>query len=68
MKVKEIAEALEVNVDEIIMKLSNVGIEADAETVVREDIIKKLSRAYKRPIRPVKKSATPPKKKKINLK
>lgn len=62
MKVKEIAEALEVNVDEIIMKLSNVGIEADAETVVREDIIKKLSRAYKRPIRPVKKSATPPKK------
>lgn len=62
MKVKEIAEALEVNVDEIIMKLSNVGIEADAETVVREDIIKKLSRAYKRPIRPVKKTATPPKK------
>lgn len=62
MKVKEIAEALEVSVDEIIMKLSNVGIEADAETVVREDIIKKLSRAYKRPIRPVKKSATPPKK------
>lgn len=62
MKVKEIAEALEVSVDEIIMKLSNVGIEADAETVVREDIIKKLSRAYKRPIRPVKKTATPPKK------
>lgn len=62
MKVKEIAEALEVSVDEIIMKLSNVGIEADAETVVREDIIKKLSRAYKRPIRPVKKTVTPPKK------
>lgn len=60
MKVREIAEALEVEVEEIIGKLSNVGIEADIDTVIQDDIIKKLSRAYKRPIRPVKKAASSP--------
>lgn len=57
MKVKEIAESLEVSVEEIIQKLDNVGIKAGAETEIADDIIKKLSRSYKKTIRPVKKKA-----------
>ena len=49
MKVKEIIEILEVSADKLISQLDNVGIEdADLETEVPNDIIKKLSKLYKK--------------------
>ncbi|MDD3171144.1 MAG: translation initiation factor IF-2 [Bacilli bacterium] len=61
MKVKEILEILKVPQEELIGKLSNVGIEADLETDIPSDIIKKLSKLYKVDIKPVKikKESTP---------
>ena len=55
MKVKEIIEILEVSADKLISQLDNVGIEdADLETEVPNDIIKKLSKLYKKDIKPLK--------------
>ena len=47
MKVKEILDVLQVPVDELLNKLDNVGIVADLETEISQDIIKKLSKVYK---------------------
>jgi translation initiation factor IF-2 len=55
MKVKEIVEILKIPQEELITKLSNVGIEADLETDIAADIIKKLSKIYKVDIKPAKK-------------
>lgn len=55
MKVKEIAEVVKVDPSDIIAKLSNIDIVADEETVVDQVIIKKLSKVYKQPIKPIKK-------------
>lgn len=57
MKVKEILEQLQVvNVqkDDLLNMLENVGIEADLETEISPDVIKKLSKRYKVDIKPVK--------------
>ena len=50
MKVKEIVEILEVEPEKLINQLDNVGIEADLETEIPNEIIKKLSKLYKRDI------------------
>ena len=53
MKVKEILEQLQVvNVqkDDLLNMLENVGIEADLETEISPDVIKKLSKRYNRPL------------------
>lgn len=47
MKVKEILDILKVPVDELLTKLQNVGITADIDTEISQDIIKKLSKVYK---------------------
>ena len=61
MKVKEIAEILEVDPQEIIKKLENVSEDVfELETTVPDLIVKKLSKAYKRDIKP-KKAVKPPK-------
>lgn len=59
MKVKEILEILgdASNEEELLQKLQNVEIEADLETDIKQDIIKKLEKLYKMPIK--KKKATP---------
>ena len=54
MKVKEIVEILEVEPEKLINQLDNVGIEADLETEIPNEIIKKLSKLYKRDIKPIK--------------
>ena len=54
MKVKEIIEILEVSADKLISQLDNVGIEADLDTEIPNDIIKKLSKLYKKDIKPIK--------------
>ena len=59
MKVKEIIEILEVSAEKLISQLDNVGIEdADLETEVPNDIIKKLSKLYKKDIKPIKAKKT----------
>ena len=52
MKVKEIIEILEVSADKLISQLDNVGIEADLDTEIPNDVIKKLSKLYKKDIKP----------------
>ncbi|MDD4000001.1 MAG: translation initiation factor IF-2 [Bacilli bacterium] len=47
MKVKEILEILKVPEEELLTKLDNVGITANLETDITQDIIKKLSKVYK---------------------
>ena len=60
MKVKEILEILKVPAEELLEKLDNVGIEADLETEIAQDVIKKLGRVYKMDIKPPKaKKAAP---------
>lgn len=54
MKVKEIIEILNVPLEEILKKLENVGIEADINTDIPQDVIKKLSKVYKKEIKPIK--------------
>ena len=54
MKVKEILEILNVPEKELIGKLENVGIVADIETDISNDVIKKLSKLYKKDIKPIK--------------
>ncbi len=54
MKVKEIIEILEVEPEKLINQLDNVGIEADLETEIPKDIIKKLEKLYKKDIKPIK--------------
>ncbi len=54
MKVKEIIEILEVEAEELIAKLDNVGIEAELDTEIPNDVIKKLSKLYKKDIKPIK--------------
>ena len=54
MKVKEIIEILEVSADKLISQLDNVGIEADLETEIPNEVIKKLSKLYKKDIKPLK--------------
>lgn len=54
MKVKEISEALGVTCEEIIKKLESVDIEATEDTEIDNATIKKLSKAYKRDIKPTK--------------
>ena len=54
MKVKEIIEILEVSADKLISQLDNVGIEADLDTEIPNDVIKKLSKLYKKDIKPIK--------------
>lgn len=56
MKVKDIAEVLGVDPSEIIHKLSNIEIEADEETTIEANIIKRLSKVYKKDIKPLKKA------------
>jgi len=58
MKVKEILEILKVPEEELIQKLANVGIEANLETEISQDIIKKLSKVYKVEIKAPKKSTS----------
>ncbi|MDD4212207.1 MAG: translation initiation factor IF-2 [Bacilli bacterium] len=55
MKVKEILEILGVAAEELLQKLDNVGVEADLETDIKPEIIKKLSKVYKVDIKPAKK-------------
>lgn len=47
MKVKEIITVLNIPVEELIEKLDNVGIKADADTDISNDVIKKLSKVYR---------------------
>ena len=54
MKVREIIEILEVSADKLINQLDNVGIEADLDTEIPNDVIKKLSKLYKKDIKPIK--------------
>lgn len=54
MKVKEIIEILGVEPEKLINKLDNVGIEADLDTEIPQDVIKKLSKLYKKEIKPIK--------------
>lgn len=54
MKVREIIEILEVEADKLINQLDNVGIEADLDTEIPNDVIKKLSKLYKKEIKPIK--------------
>ena len=59
MKVKEIVEILienQVNVtlDKILKQLDNIGIEADEETDIPTDIVKKFGKTYKCDIKPKK--------------
>lgn len=58
MKVKEILDILnskiKVENSDLIRKLQNVGIDADLETEVAPEIVKKLSKVYKVEIKPVK--------------
>lgn len=54
MKVKEIIEILEVEADKLINQLDNVGIDADLDTEIPNDVIKKLSKLYKKEIKPIK--------------
>lgn len=54
MKVKEIIEILEVEADKLISQLDNVGIDADLDTEIPNDVIKKLSKLYKKDIKPIK--------------
>ncbi len=54
MKVKEIIEILGVEADKLISQLDNVGIEADLDTEIPNDVIKKLSKLYKTDIKPIK--------------
>lgn len=54
MKVKEIIEILNVEKDKLIAQLDNVGIEADLDTEIPNDVIKKLSKLYKKDIKPIK--------------
>ena len=54
MKVKEIIEILEVEPEKLINQLDNVGIEADLDTEIPNDVIKKLSKLYKKDIKPIK--------------
>ncbi len=54
MKVKEILEILNVPAEELLKKLDNVGIKADLETDISQDIIKKLSKVYNVDIKPAK--------------
>jgi translation initiation factor IF-2 len=65
MKVKEILEILQVPEEELLTKLSNVGIEANLETDIAPDIIKKLSKVYKVEIKASKTKKTTPKKAKV---
>ena len=63
MKVKEILEILQVPAEELLTKLDNVGIVADLETEIAQDIIRKLSKVYKVDIKPSKLKKAAPKKK-----
>ena len=55
MKVKEVIEILGVTADKLINQLDNVGIEdADLETEIPNEVIKKLSKLYKTDIKPIK--------------
>ena len=54
MKVKEIIESLEIDAEKLISQLDNVGIEADIDTEIPNDVIKKLSKLYKKDIKPIK--------------
>ena len=54
MKVKEIIEILEIEAEKLISQLDNVGIEADLDTEIPNDVIKKLSKLYKKDIKPIK--------------
>ena len=62
MKVKEILEILQVPEEELLTKLDNVGINADLETEIAPDIIKKLSKVYKVEIKATKAKKAAPKK------
>lgn len=54
MKVKEIIEILNVPLEELLKKLENVGIIADINSEISQDVIKKLSKVYKKEIKPIK--------------
>ena len=54
MKVKEIIEILGVEPEKLINQLDNVGIEADLDTEIPQEVIKKLSKLYKKDIKPIK--------------
>src|SRR5690554_716411 len=62
MKVKEILEVLNVPEEELLEKLSNVGIKADLETEIEKRVINNLSKLYKVDIKPIKKKKAAPKK------
>ncbi|MFA6889493.1 MAG: translation initiation factor IF-2 [Bacilli bacterium] len=47
MKVKEILEVLDVPAEDLLQRLDNVGIEADLETDIKPEIVKKLGKVYK---------------------
>lgn len=47
MKVREILEIIQVPEAELLTKLENVGITADLDTDIANDIVKKLSKVYK---------------------
>lgn len=61
MKVKEILEIIQVPEDELLTKLENVGIKANIETDIANDIIKKLSKVYKIDIKSAAKKLAAPK-------
>lgn len=63
MKVKEILDILNVPVEELLTKLNNVGINANLETDIPQDIIKKLSKVYKVEIKASKLKKSAPKEK-----
>lgn len=51
MKVKEISEILEVPSEEIIKRLENIDIEANEETDIDANVVKKLSKLYGKEIK-----------------
>lgn len=63
MKVKEILDILNVPVEELLTKLNNVGINANLETDIPQNIIKKLSKVYKVEIKASKLKKSAPKEK-----
>ncbi|MDD4056175.1 MAG: translation initiation factor IF-2 [Bacilli bacterium] len=54
MKVKDILEVLKIPQEELITNLRNINIEADLETDITSDVVKKLSKKYKVDIKPIK--------------
>ena len=54
MKVKDILEILKIPQEKLLKDLSNIDIEADLETDIPSDVVKKLSKRYGVELKPIK--------------